>query len=60
MKENNIKDYYALQQYYRDRARKLLRTNKKAVYWTVNNTFDVFSYAAGDIVEYWGNSATIA
>ena len=59
MADNNIPDYYALQQYYRDRARKTLRINKKAMYWAVDETFDKFTYKDDDIVQYWGQRETI-
>lgn len=57
MQKNNISDAVKLQNYYKERQKKLLPKGKKAVYWVYNENFD---FADDEIIQFWGISTDLA
>ncbi len=53
MKENNLTNGIQLQNYYKNRERKLLNSNKSAIFWVNDANFD---YQETDIFQFWSSS----
>jgi hypothetical protein len=58
MATKNIKDYGALQMYWRHQMKQALPQNRTVVFW--RNDAENVQIAQSDIVQYWGAQADIA
>eukprot|EP00828_Plagiopyla_frontata_P041191 TRINITY_DN5790_c0_g1_i1.p2 TRINITY_DN5790_c0_g1~~TRINITY_DN5790_c0_g1_i1.p2 ORF type:complete len:287 (+),score=35.52 TRINITY_DN5790_c0_g1_i1:445-1305(+) len=58
MKKNNIQNYTAMELYFRQRERSLLKQGKSAIYWTRSSNFTI--YSKDDILQYWDTKEDIS